>query len=129
MAITLETFHEEAERLRAAARPGPPKYSQEMKDFAVGYARRVGKSSVHAAKDLGVSPSTLYGWMHARKRSANRLRPVTVVEAPAEAAPAEPFDAASNASRAAALTLTTVQGHRVEGLSTEQAVALLKGLQ
>lgn len=129
MAMTLETFREEVERLRAAARPGPPKYPQEMKDFAVQYVRTMGKTNLHAAKDLGVSATTLYGWMHARNRSAGRLRPVTVVEEQNPAPSATPIEEPPETRPSSALTLTTAQGHRVDGLSMEQAVALLRGLQ
>jgi hypothetical protein len=122
--MTLETFLAEAERLRAAARPGPPKYPNEMKDFAVGYARSSGKTASHAAKALRLSSATLNGWLHARKR---RLRPVTVVE---DAGPGVPGGEAGGTSNPeGALTLTTAQGHRVDGLSMEQAIALLRGLQ
>lgn len=129
MAMTLETFREEVERLRAAARPGPPKYPQELKDFAVHYARTMSKTNLHAAKDLGVSATTLYGWIHARNRSARRLRPVTVVEEETTAPTAAQDASPSEAPHVPALTLTTAQGHRVDGLSMEQTVALLKGLQ
>ena len=82
MAMTLEAFLAEAERLRAAARPGPPRYPDDMKDFAASYARTSGKTNNEAAKDLRLSPTTLYGWRHARKR---QLRPVTVVQDPGPA--------------------------------------------
>lgn len=72
MAMALEASHQEAEHQRAAPRPGPPKYPQEVKDFAGHYARTVGKSSSQTAMDLRVSPATSFGWMHAGKRSVSQ---------------------------------------------------------
>ena len=112
MKMTIEQFRAEVTRLRATRRRGAPKYSREMRRWAVGYARRAGVAVSKAAAQLGVSDITLRTWMRADE-AKSAFEPVTVT---------------SETPRTAALTLTTAQGHVIGPLDIESAAALLRAL-
>ena len=59
----MEEFRAEATRLRAACKRGAPRYSKEMKRWAVAYAKRAGVNISRAAKQLGISDMTLRSWV------------------------------------------------------------------
>lgn len=126
MTITLEQFQSAVAERRRERKHGARRYEGELVAFAVGYAQSVveqGRSVHDAAKELGISMSTLQSWQQREpvtESRLRRLRKVVVTEA-------QPSAAASAASTTM-LTLTTSQGHVVRGLSVEQAIALLQVL-
>jgi AraC-like DNA-binding protein len=115
---------EEARRFREAARrtrggrSGPGiRYSRELHDQAVRYAKsrmHDGSSLDSVARDLGLKPQTLSRWLEEKGGKA-RLRPVEVA----------PPDSTSGRGPA---VLITPGGLRVEGLDLESLAQLLQRL-
>ena len=126
MAITLEQFQKAVAERRRERKHGARKYEGELVAFAVAHAQSAfeeGRSVHDAAKELGVTMSTLQNWQRREPLTASlprRLRKVVVAEA-------QPSAAAVSISKSA-LTLTTSHGHVVRGLSIEQIIALLQVL-
>ena len=126
MTITLEQFQKAVAERRRERKHGARKYEGELVAFAVVHAQSAVEHgcSVHqAAKELGITMSTLQSWQQREPVSESmprRLRSVVVAEA-------QPSAAATSASKPT-LTLTTSHGHIVRGLNIEQAIALLKVL-
>jgi transposase-like protein len=125
MTITLELFQKAVAERRRERKHGARKYEQELVAFAVAHAHGAveqGRSVHDAAKELGVTMSTLQSWQRREPMISlpRRLRKVVVAEA-------QPSAAAACISKTT-LTLTTSQGHVVRGLSIEQIIALLQVL-
>jgi transposase-like protein len=99
--------------LHRKGRPTGRRYPLELRAAVVSYALEEasrGASVYSMAGSLGLTEPTLRSWLRKRPR---RLRTVTVQEG---APPARPW------------CLVTAQGHRVEGLSREDLVFLLRSL-
>jgi hypothetical protein len=99
------------------------RYTQEQRREAVAYVRerqQQGASSEEAAKELGMSTWTLSRWGSAARRAQEEPARTRLV--PVEVKPAR------SADRAGALVVHGPGGVRVEGLSIEDAVKLLRGL-
>jgi transposase len=100
------------------------RYTQEQRQEAVAYVRerqQQGASSEEAAKELGMSSWTLSRWGSAARRAQREPERAALV--PVEVKPAR------SVVRAGALVVHGPGGVRVEGLSLEDAVALLRGLK
>jgi hypothetical protein len=100
------------------------RYPEELRSEAVSLARAAmdgGASLGSVAVELGVGAGTLSRWLEAP--SARSWRAVEVVAEPEVAAvsPVEPFSSPG-------LVLITSRGHRLEGLSLDEATALLEAL-
>jgi hypothetical protein len=76
-------------------------------------ARRADAPWATIAATVGLSKSALVRWRRGAGRSAGTLRRVRVVSAPAPRA---------------GLAIVTAAGHRVEGLSLDEALALVRAL-
>jgi transposase-like protein len=119
---------ERAERFRQQVRErggvGPrARYTQEQRQEAVAYVRerqQQGAGIEEAAKELGMSTWTLSRWGSAARRA--QQEPGRAALVPVEVKPARSM------ARAGALVVHGPGGVRVEGLSVEDAVALLRGL-
>jgi transposase-like protein len=104
--------------IRQAQRRGHPKhhrYAPALKLKVIAHTRAAlstGGSVAAVARSLELSNQTLHGWLQGQAR---RFRPVAPK---AEDAPSERSE----------LRLVTAQGHRVEGLSRDDLVALLRAL-
>ena len=100
------------------------RYPEELRLEAVSLARAAvegGERLGSVAAELGVAAGTLTRWLEAPP--ARPWRTVEVVEEPEPAprSPAEPL-------RRSGLVLITSRGHRLEGLSLDEAAALLGAL-
>ena len=115
----------EGERLRQAIilRPAASSpLSEELRQEAIAYTRdRVaqGASQVAVARELAVTAMTVSRWLATAKprskpKAATPLRRVQVVEA--------------RRSAASGLVVTTLQGLRIEGMTFEDIVALVRAL-
>ena len=106
----LEEFRKAAERAKAAS--GRIRYSEEMRSFAVRYAKgRIGRGSTvsASAKELGVAEATLNKWL--KRNDAFRqiqIRP--------------------DKSDTRTVTLITPNGYRLEGLDIESAASILRAI-
>jgi hypothetical protein len=126
MTITLEQFQKAVAERRRERKHGARKYEEELVAFAIAHTQSVvehGRSVHHAAKELGVTMSTLQNWQQREPMTEcppRRLRKVVVAQA-------QPDASAASVSKST-LTLTTSQGHVVRGLDVEQAIALLQVL-
>lgn len=119
----MERFRRRVE-VHFAGRPGRgARYPEELRAEAVAVARAAlgrGESLGRVARELGVGPMTLSGWME--DPPATEWRPVEVVEEPEASAQT----AVEPSSRD--LVLITSRGHRLEGLSLDEAALLLEAL-
>lgn len=126
MTITLEQFQKAVAERRRERKHGARKYEGELVVFAVAHAQSAveqGRSVHDAAKELGITMSTLQAWQQREpvtESISRRLRKVVVAEAQ--------LGAAANSTSTTTLTLTTSQGHVVRGLNVEQTIALLQVL-
>lgn len=121
-------MHEQMERFRRrverhfGGRPGRgARYPEELRTEAAALARAAvegGESLSTVGAELGIGPATLARWLENPPKAA--WRAVEVVEAEAE----EVAPAASSHG----LVLITARGHRVEGLSLEEAALLIEAL-
>jgi transposase len=99
------------------------RYTAEQRQEAVAYVRarqQQGASIEEAARELGMSSWTLSRWGSAARRA--QQEPARAALVPVEVKPAR------SAARGGALVVHGPGGVRVEGLSVEDAVALLRGL-
>jgi len=108
-------------------RPGRgARYPEDLRVEAVAFARlrlEAGESVRSAASELGLAAGTLSHWLEAPPAPAMEWRAVEVVDE--EAAPAP---ASSPPPAPGTLILTTARGHRLEGLSLDEAALLLEAL-
>jgi hypothetical protein len=127
MTITLEQFQKAVAERRGKRKHGARRYESELVLFALAHAETVmqdGRSLHAAAKDLGVTMSTLQSWQQREAGSGgetSHLREVVVSDSAASLSVTSPAEDAS-------LTLTTRSGHVVRGLNTAQIIALLRVL-
>ena len=130
--MTVSGFRREAEKLRAGRSRGSARYPARLKAFALRYAeaqRAKGRPRAQVAKDLGLCDVTLYGWQKERDAVPGRLAPVTVADAPEPAVPVVEGEAPTVLPPATGeVSVTTPDGYRVDGLTPESAVALLRAL-
>lgn len=93
---------------------------QERKQLLDEVRRRLaaGASVATATQELGLSESCWYNWTCAEKSQSVPLRPVEIIVPVALPSPSAPTS----------LSLVVPGGYRLEGLSIEAAVALLKAL-
>jgi len=109
--------HHLRQAIRQAQHRGHPKhhrYAPALKRDVIAYARgavAAGASVAAVARSLELSNQTLHGWL---QDQARRFRPVA---AKSEDTPSE-----------RELRLVTPQGHRVEGMTRDDLVALLRAL-
>jgi transposase len=99
------------------------RYTQEQRQEAVAYVRerqQQGAGIEESAKELGMSSWTLSRWGSAARRAQQEPERAALV--PVEVKPAR------GVARAGGLVVHGPGGVRVEGLSVEDAVALLRGL-
>lgn len=92
---------------------GSRHYSPELKARVIAYAERrytEGASAKHVSDELGVNVHTLGFWRERKKNAKPVLRPVRVID--------ETIDAR--------IVLLVRNGIRVEGLSVEQLVEVLR---
>jgi len=119
--MTVARFRREVERRRGSRRRGAPRYDDALVEFAVAHAlvlRAQGGSVHRAARELGLSSTTLGKWMSRTASGAQGcIREVVLSSA-----------ALAPSSSAGTLTLTTASGHVVSGLDVSQAAALLGAL-
>jgi transposase-like protein len=100
------------------------RYPQELRAEAVSLARAAvegGESLGSVAAELGVAAGTLTRWLEAPPASSWRAVEVVAEPEPLAECPAE-------SSSRAGLVLITSRGHRLEGLSLDEATALLEAL-
>lgn len=110
--------HQLRRAIRQVQRRGDSKrqrYGSVLRRAVVEYAQAAqsaGASIASVARALGLSSPTLYGWVQGAPRAfrAVATKPASFVGAPSE------------------LRLVTAQGHRVEGLSRDDLVVLLRAL-
>jgi hypothetical protein len=100
------------------------RYPEELRAEAVSLARAAvegGESLGSVAAELGVAAGTLSRWLEAPPARSWRAVEVVAEPEPAAVSPVEP-------SSPAGLVLITSQGHRLEGLSLDEAAVLLEAL-
>ena len=128
----LEQFRQEVGRLRAGRQRGSLPYPETLRAFAVRYVAHTleaGGTFAGAAKALGVSEPTLQAWRKgqpAAHRSAQARAQKQALVPVVVAAPKKPGGPAEG--HAETLTVVAPSGFRVEGLSLEAAVQLLRRL-
>lgn len=109
-------------------RPGRgARYPEPLRAEAVVLARAAiaeGQSVPSVARRLGVGAVTLARWLE--EPPATEWRPVEVVDEPA--AEEEPEIDRGAGPTSSGLVLVTALGHRVEGLSLDEAALLLEAL-
>lgn len=120
----MEGFRRRVERHFGGPAGRGARYPEELRAEAVWLARAAvarGASLGSVAAELGVGGGTLARWLE--DPPAKEWRAVEVVEEPAPGAVSrvEP-------SSRPGLTLITLRGHRLEGLSLDEAAALLGAL-
>ncbi|MCY1079589.1 MULTISPECIES: transposase [Archangium] len=99
------------------------RYTREQRQEAVAYVRerqQQGAGIEESAKELGMSSWTLSRWGSAARRAQQEPERAALV--PVEVKPAR------GVAQAGALVVHGPGGVRVEGVSVEDAVALLRGL-
>ena len=120
----MERFRRRVER-HFGGRPGRgARYPEELRAEAVELARaavEAGESLGSVAGELGIGAMTLSRWLE--DPPATEWRPVEVVE---EAGIAS--EVAGEGTLRRGLVLITSRGHRLEGLSLEEAALLLEAL-
>ncbi len=100
------------------------RYPEELRAEAVSLARAAmdgGASLGSVAAELGVGAGTLRRWLEAPPASSWRAVEVVAEPEPLAECPAE-------SSSRAGLVLITSHGHRLEGLSLDEAAVLLEAL-
>lgn len=119
----MERFRRRVER-HFGGRPGRgARYPEELRAEAVALARAGvagGESLGWVAGELSIGAVTLARWME--DPPTTEWRAVEVVEEP------EPVSEAPFPSSAPGLVLVTARGHRLEGLSLDEAALLLEAL-
>jgi len=119
MEMTVESFRAEVVRRRGQRRRGAPRYTEELRAFAVAFGRAglsQGRSVTASAAALGISDPTLREWMgRAAAAPSTALRSVVV-------------KSKSTTPMSAALTLVSPSGYRLRGLDVASAAALLRVL-
>ena len=109
-------------------RPGRgARYPEDLRVEAVAAARariEAGERLGSVASELGLAAGTLSRWLEAPAvpASATEWRAVEVIEEPGPASASSPPPAPGS------LVLTTARGHRLEGLSLDEAALLLEAL-
>jgi transposase-like protein len=110
----MEDPKSEVEELkRLVAGRGGRHYSPELKARVIAYAERrygEGASAKHVSDELGVNVHTLGFWRERKKNTKPVLRPVRVIDETSDAR----------------IVLLVRNGIRVEGLSVEQLVEVLR---
>ena len=105
---------------------GPGKrYPREIRLRGAAWARReieAGRGTKSLARYLGVHPETLKAWIE-DAAAISAVIPVEVIEATAASASAHVSDAAK------AVSVTTPDGFRVDGLTLDEVVTLLARLR
>lgn len=118
----MERFRRRVERHFGGRVGRGARYPEELRAEAVALARMAvgqGESLGAVAAELGVGAVTLSRWME--DPPATEWRPVEVVE--------EPESVSESSSTASpGLVLITSRGHRLEGLSLDEAALLLEAL-
>ncbi|MEY2934725.1 MAG: hypothetical protein RL033_5474 [Pseudomonadota bacterium] len=90
-----------------------PRDLKERTSIWIAERRAAGATAAQIAAELGLASGTVLRWEKAGKRSARALVPVEVV---------------ADVAVAGALAVVSPSGFRIEGLSFENAVALLRAL-
>ena len=104
----LEEFRKASERARAAG--GRARYSQEMRSFAIGFAKeRIGRGGTisSSAKELQVAEATLNRWL----KNSGSFKEVHI-----------------QPPMGNAVTIVTPSGYRLEGLDIESAASILRAI-
>ena len=126
----MQTAAQLRRQVRAIARSCEPhqrRYPSELKSAILAHldrSRGAGESVVSVAEALEVPEQTLYAWLQARPGPEGGVRRAM---RPVEVVPDAPIGA-PRGSDDGRLTLVTVAGHRIEGLSADQAAAILRAL-
>lgn len=113
--MTLEEFREASKTRHVAPGQKPAPYSSGQREFAVSYAKAAmgnGKKKAAVLRELGISAGALDKWM-SPDRFPGRFRRVRVEGEP---------------SIGMGAVIVTPGGYRVEGLSAEALISVLRML-
>jgi hypothetical protein len=127
------TFNEEAKQIRAevsALNPGRGrKYTKALRDRVLSYmenARDVGVLDTEASKLCGVSLTRIDSWRKAERELAENYVPPPVAPRATSETALVPVTVRDDFPFGPMISFATPSGYRVEGLTLDQALGLLR---
>jgi hypothetical protein len=127
------TFNEEAKQIYAevaALRPGRGrKYTKQLRERVLDWMRRAreeGLFEIEASKRIGVPLTRIEDWRAADREKANTLVPMPIVPRATDETALVPVYVRDESPFGPSIAFSTPSGYRVDGLSLDQALGLLR---
>ena len=127
------TFNEEAKQIHAevaALKPGRGrKYTKQLRERVLDWMRRAreeGLFEIEASKQIGVPLTRIEGWRAADREKANSIVPLPIVPRATSETALVPVCIRDESPFGPMISFSTPSGYRVEGLSLDQALGLLR---